>query len=186
MTWRFSGAGTCLWRRPAGLQRNCMWSCRYRSQWLAGLSCWRLHKNRLADVRGSNTWTAPRATGPKHGVELPWGGLEAPGKTRITHTVCNYQLGFGCKEKTDRGKERNIIYHLGGRLFLMQCSKIPMTRSINTTEPAASDTVNTNRPVSETNKQKFWLKKRIKQGGWSLRRQNCTNVIISWPVGEFH
>lgn len=64
-----------------------------------------------------------------------------------------YKLDFVYKGKTDRGKRRLLKYLLEGRLFLMQCSKIPITRSISTTEPAASDTVNTSRPVSETNKQ---------------------------------
>lgn len=46
------------------------------------------------------------------------------------------------------------MYLLAGRLFLKQYIKIPITRSIRTTEPAASDTMKSNRPVSEIRKQK--------------------------------
>lgn len=99
--------------------------------------------------------------------EVVWKHLEK--KKEIAHTVCNYHLDFVCKGKTDtHWKERLIIYLLGGRLFLMQCNKIPITRSISTIEPAASDTVNTNRPASETNKQ---TNKNTTQNDFGWRRE---------------
>lgn len=65
------------WSCSAGPQYSSMWSSSSRGQSSPGLRSWRLHKRRLADVRGPETRAAPWTAWPKHWVGLSWGRLEA-------------------------------------------------------------------------------------------------------------
>lgn len=104
MIWWHSGAGTRLWRRPAGPQSSCMRSGHCRCQGLADLSGWRLHKYRLADLRGSDTRTASCTARPKHGVRLSWGRSETSKKIKNkTHKIWLF-TGFGAKSKLKEKK----------------------------------------------------------------------------------
>lgn len=102
-----SGAGTRLWRCPAGPQSSCMRAGHCRCQGLAGLSGWRLHKYRLADLRGPDTRTTSCTARPKHGVRLSWGRSETSKK--IKHTRSAIIHGVRCKEQTEGEKKWPLV-----------------------------------------------------------------------------